>query len=126
MQKPNAIGWFDLYVGDMGRATAFYETVFQRRLVPMADPSGETVMHSFPAEMGTYGAGGALVHSPHGRPGPGGTMVYFSVDDCGVEANRVVAAGGRLLRPKFSTDEFGWVALCVDTEGNPFGLSSMR
>jgi uncharacterized protein len=83
-------------------------------------------MHSFPTDMGSYGAAGALLRSPHGRPGPGGTLVYFSVHDCAVEASRVAAASGRLLRPKFSIGEFGWVALCTDTEGNPFGLSSMR
>ena len=126
MQRPNAVGWFDLYVDDMDRATTFYETVFQRSLVPLGDPSGESVMNSFPADMGAHGAGGALVRSAHGRPGTGGTMVYFSVEDCAVEAGRVVAAGGQLLRPKFSIGEFGWVALCADTEGNPFGLSSMR
>jgi uncharacterized protein len=126
MHKPNAIGWFDLYVDDMERATAFYETVFQRRLAPIGDPTGETAMYSFPADMGSYGAGGALVRSAHSRLGPGGTLVYFSVEDCAVEAGRVAAAGGRLLRPKFSIGEFGWVALCADTEGNPFGLSSMR
>jgi predicted enzyme related to lactoylglutathione lyase len=126
MKTPNAIGWFDQYVDDLDRATAFYETVFQRRLAPIGDPTGETVMRSFPADMTVYGAGGALVRSPQGRPGPGGTLIYFSVDDCAVEAGRVEAAGGRLLRPKFSIGEFGWVTLCADTEGNPFGLSSMR
>jgi uncharacterized protein len=126
MPTPNAIGWFDLYVDDMNRATAFYEAVFQRRLEPIGDPTGETLTHSFPAQMGAYGAGGALVRSPYGRPGPGGTLIYFTVDDCAVEAERAAAAGGRLVRPKFSIGEFGWVALCMDTEGNLFGLSSMR
>ncbi len=81
MHKPNAIGWFDLYVDDMDRATVFYETVLQRRLAPIGDPTGETAMNSFPADMGAYGAGGALVRSPHSRPGPGGTLIYFSVED---------------------------------------------
>jgi uncharacterized protein len=123
---PNAIGWFDLYVQDMDRAAAFYETVFQRPLAPVGDPTGETVMRSFPADMSAYGAGGALVRSPHGRPGPGGTLIYFSVEDCAVQASRVPAAGGRVLRPKFSIGEFGWVALVADTEGNVVGLNSMR
>jgi uncharacterized protein len=99
---------------------------WSRRPAAIGDPTGETMMNSFPADMGTYGAGGALVRSPHSRPGPGGTLIYFSVEDCAVEAARVAAAGGRLLRPKFSIGEFGWVALCADTEGNLFGLSSMR
>jgi predicted enzyme related to lactoylglutathione lyase len=76
--------------------------------------------------MQAYGAGGALVKSAHTRPGIGGTTVYFSVGDCAVEAARVVAAGGTIVRPKFSIGTFGWVALCMDTEGNLFGLSSMQ
>ncbi|MBE9157065.1 VOC family protein [Nodosilinea sp. LEGE 06152] len=126
MKKVNAIGWFDLYVEDMDRAVAFYEAIFQQQLEPIGDPTGETIMRGFPADMGAYGAAGALVKSPHGRPGPGGTMIYFSVNDCTEEQTRVAAAGGKILRPKFSIGQFGWVALCMDTEGNVFGLNSMR
>ncbi len=126
MAKSNAIGWFDIYVTDMNRAVAFYESVLQQKLAPIGDPTGETQMMSFPADMGVYGAGGALVKSSHARPGAGGTLVYFSVEDCAQEESRVVAAGGKVVRPKFSIEEFGWVSLCEDTEGNLFGLSSMK
>jgi uncharacterized protein len=126
MDKVNAIGWFDVYVEDMDRAVVFYQAVLQRRLEPIGDPTGETVMQSFPANMNAYGAAGALVKSPHARPGLGGTMIYFSVDDCAVEESRVAAAGGKIVRPKFSIGQFGWVTLCMDTEGNMFGLNSMR
>lgn len=126
MAKSNAIGWFDIYVTDMNRAVAFYESVLQQKLAPIGDPTGETQMMSFPADMGVYGAGGDLVKSSHARPGAGGTLVYFSVEDCAQEEARVVAAGGKVVRPKFSIGEFGWVSLCEDTEGNLFGLSSMK
>jgi uncharacterized protein len=126
MAKMNAIGWFDIYVADMNRAVAFYENVLQQKLVPLGDPTGETQMMSFPADMSAYGAGGALVKSAYARPGAGGTMVYFSVEDCAKEESRVAAAGGKVMRPKFSIGEFGWVTLCEDTEGNLFGLSSMK
>lgn len=126
MAKSNAIGWFDIYVTDMNRAVAFYESVLQQKLAPIGDPTGETQMMSFPADMGVYGAGGALVKSSHARPGAGDTLVYFSVEDCAQEESRVVAAGGKVVRPKFSIGEFGWVSLCEDTEGNLFGLSSMK
>lgn len=126
MAKSNAIGWFDIYVTDMNRAVAFYESVLQQKLAPIGDPTGETQMMSFPADMGMYGVGGALVKSSHARPGAGGTLVYFSVEDCAQEESRVVAAGGKVVRPKFSIGEFGWVSLCEDTEGNLFGLSSMK
>jgi uncharacterized protein len=84
------------------------------------------VMRGFPANMNAYGAAGALVKAAHARPGPGGTLIYFSVADCAVEQARVVAAGGQVLRSKFSIGQFGWVTVCMDTEGNPFGLSSMQ
>jgi predicted enzyme related to lactoylglutathione lyase len=61
MQTSNAIGWFDLYVDDLERAAAFYEAVFQQRLEPMGDPTGETAMRAFPSNMQAYGAAGALV-----------------------------------------------------------------
>ena len=83
-------------------------------------------MMGFPTDMGVYGAGGALVKSSHARPGAGGTLVYFSVEDCMKEESRIAAAGGKVVRSKFSIGEFGWVTLCEDTEGNLFGLSSMK
>ena len=126
MAKTNAVGWFDIYVNDLKRATAFYEAVLGQKLEAMGDPTGETQMMSFPTDMGTYGAGGALVKSEYAQPGAGGTVLYFSVEDCAVEESRVEAAGGKLVRPKFSIGEFGWVSLCQDTEGNIFGLNSMK
>jgi uncharacterized protein len=126
MDKPNAIGWFDIYVEDMDRAVRFYEHVLGQKLEQIVDPTGETQMMSFPSNMAAYGASGALVKSKHSRPGIGGTMVYFSVEDCAVQESRVIAANGKIVRSKFSIGEFGWVTLCMDTEGNMFGLNSMN
>jgi uncharacterized protein len=126
MANNNAIGWFDIYVTDMDRAAKFYETVIQQKLEPMGDSTGETQMMSFVTDMGIYGAGGALVKSEFSKPGIGGTMVYFSTNECTTEESRVQKAGGKVIRPKFSIGEFGYVSLCQDTEGNMFGLSSMQ
>ncbi len=126
MAKSNAIGWFDIYVDDMNRAVTFYENVLQQKLEPIGDPTGETQMMGFATDMGIYGAGGALVKSNYARPGQGGTLVYFSVADCAHAESQVPAAGGKVIRSKFSIGDFGWVALCQDTEGNLFGLSSMK
>jgi len=126
MTKMNAVGWFDIYVDELDRAVAFYETVLGCKLEPINDPTGEAQMMSFPADMSSYGAGGALTKSEHAGPGIGGTIVYFSAEDCAVEQGRVADAGGTVVRPKFSIGEFGWVALCQDTEGNLFGLNSLK
>ncbi len=126
MPKMNAIGWFDIFVDELDRAVAFYETVLDCKLEPIGDPTGETRMMSFPADMSAYGAGGALTKAPHASPGIGGTIVYFNSEDCAVEEARVDAAGGKVIRTRFSIGEFGWVTLCQDTEGNMFGISSMK
>lgn len=126
MTKMNAVGWFDIFVDDMDRAVAFYETVLGSKLEAMGDPTGESQMMSFPAEMSAYGAGGALTKAPHAGPGPGGTVVYFMVEDCAVEEARAEAAGGAVVRPKFSIGEFGFVSLLQDSEGNIFGLNSLK
>lgn len=126
MKQNNAIGWFDIFVDDLDRATAFYEEVFTRKLEPLGDPTGENRMMSFPPDMNTYGAGGALSKSAHGKPGVGGTVIYFQSDDCAVEEARVSAAGGQVVRPKFSIGEFGFVSLAMDTEGNLFGIASTK
>lgn len=126
MTNPNAVGWFDIFVNDLNRAVAFYETMLGSKLEPMGDPTGESQMMSFPAEMSAYGAGGALTKAPYAGPGVGGTIVYFMVEDCALQQERVVEAGGSVVRPKFSIGDFGWVLLCQDTEGNMIGFNSMK
>lgn len=126
MTKMNAVGWFDIYVDDLDRAVAFYEAMLDAKLEPMGDPTGESQMMSFPAEMSAYGAGGALTKAPHAGPGVGGTIVYFMTEDCAVQQERAVKAGGQIIRPKFSIGDFGWVLLCQDTEGNMIGFNSMK
>ena len=124
--KNNPVGWFEIYVQDMNRAKAFYETVFAGELTKLPGPDFE--MWSFPMECndGGSGAPGALIHMPGCPSGGGGTLVYFSCDDCAAEAARVVPAGGAIFKEKFSIGQYGFIALVKDTEGNLIGLHSMK
>jgi len=125
--KQNAIGWFDIYVNDMDRAATFYQSVFKKELENIGDPTdSKVIMKSFPTDMAAYGAGGALVKRAGAGPVTGGTIVYFGVEDCAIEESRVESAGGKVINAKMSIGEFGWVSTCMDTEGNMFGLSSMK
>jgi len=126
MTKMNAVGWFDIYVNEMARAERFYKTVLEADLEDMADPTGETEMKSFAGDMGAYGAAGALVKTPYAKPGTGGTQIYFSVEDCATQQSRIQAAGGQVIRPKFSIGEYGYVMLAHDTEGNLIGFNSLK
>jgi predicted enzyme related to lactoylglutathione lyase len=120
----NPVNWFEIYVQDMGRARAFYETVLARKTEKLDSP--EIEMWAFRGDMETHGAGGALVHMPGMPSGGNSTIVYFYSEDCAVEAGRVAAAGGRVMKEKFSIGAYGFIALAYDTEGNIFGLHSLK
>lgn len=121
----NPVGWFEIYVDDMGRAKQFYETVFGVSLEVLSDPTEDGVeMHAFPSDMENYGASGALVKLEGFPAGGNSTLVYFSCADCAVEESRVEQAGGGVDRSKMSIGEYGFITLARDTEGNMFGLHS--
>jgi predicted enzyme related to lactoylglutathione lyase len=120
----NAVSWFEIYVQDMPRARAFYEKVFDRKLDRL--DSGDLEMWAFHGVMDKYGSGGALVRIPGVPSGGMGTIVYFECQDCAVEGARVAGAGGRIHREKTSIGQYGFIVLAVDTEGNMFGLHSMK
>ena len=122
--KGNPVRWFEIYVQDMARARAFYETVFAAKLEPIG--SGDLEMWGFPQARGESGASGSLVRAAGVPTGGTGTLVYFGCDDCAIEAARVAGAGGRLHRDKMSIGQYGFVALAFDTEGNLFGMHSLR
>jgi len=110
----NPVGWFDIFVTDMDRAKTFYESVLNIQLDDMGDPSDESiVMKTFPSDMSQYGATGALVKMEGVPVGQNSVVVYFSCEDCSVEASRVESASGKVVRPKYSIGEYGFVALVV-------------
>ena len=120
----NPVGWFEIYVQDMKRAKAFYESVFGVQLSKLESPGLE--MWAFPMERDASGAAGALVHMPGFPSGANSGLVYFICDDCAVEAEKAGRAGGKIQKPKFSIGEYGHIAHVVDTEGNMIGLHSMN
>ncbi len=123
----NPVAWFDIYVDDMDRAKAFYESTLDVKMGDLGDPSDPNiVMKAFPSEMETYGATGALVKMKGATVGQNSVIVYFACDDCAVEESRVESAGGQVAKPKYSIGEFGFVSLVIDTEGNMIGLHSRK
>jgi predicted enzyme related to lactoylglutathione lyase len=122
--KHNPVGWFEIYVQDMPRAKAFYESVLGATLESL--PSPEVEMWSFPMQQSASGAAGALVKMAGFPSGGNSVIVYFMCDDCAVEEARVQGAGGKVEKPKMSIGQYGFISLVVDTEGNMIGLHSMQ
>ncbi len=125
----NPVGWFEIYVNDMSRAKKFYEAMLEVQLNELVVPSemddDAFQMLSFPFVPDEPNASGALVKTVGMDPGGNSVLVYFSCDDCSIEESRVDGAGGKVVKPKFSIGEHGYCSICMDTEGNTFGLHSM-
>ena len=51
------------------------------------------------------------------------TVDVASVDKA---VKKVIAAGGKVLRPKVAIPTMGWIAYCADPDGNAFGLMEMN
>jgi predicted enzyme related to lactoylglutathione lyase len=123
----NPVVWFEIYVNDYGRASKFYETVLQVTLQDMPDPNNSGLkMAAFPMQAERPNASGALIKMEAVKAGGNSTIVYFDCDDCSIEEARVPGAGGKISRSKTSIGQHGFMSLCIDTEGNMFGLHSMK
>ncbi len=120
----NPVNWFEIATKDLERAKEFYSIVFKKefQLIDMPDAK----MYMFAGGPDLKGAAGALVQSEQNIPNPNGTTVYFECDDVANEASRVEKSGGKLLFPKTSIGEFGFISQFIDTEGNRIGLHSHK
>lgn len=124
--EENPVRWFEIYVQDVSAARQFYEAVLAKKLERLDAPGpGILEMWMFPSQQGAAGSAGALTHMKDGPTGGNSVIVYFGCKDCAVEAQRAPAAGGKIVKDKFSIGQHGYIALVSDTEGNVVGLHSM-
>ena len=123
----NPVTWFEIYVDDISRAQKFYETVLDVKMQDLPDPNDTSIkMTAFPIQMDKPNASGALVKMEGFKAGGNSTIVYFDSADCNKEEQRVEKAGGKILKKKMPIGEHGFMSLCKDTEGNMFGIHSMK
>jgi len=122
----NALNWFEIAVNDLSRAKEFYNQIFgiemaQRDMMGMS-------MAFFPTDDSTGKVSGALVQSQMHTPSPTGSFIYLNGNpDLALVLDRVEAAGGQVQMPKtFISNEVGYMAFILDTEGNKVGLHSYQ
>lgn len=125
----NPVTWFEIYVEDMNRAATFYQTVLATKLEVLSTPTEANEglsMMAFPMNMNGAGASGALCKMKGCVSGNNSTVVYFESEDCAIEEARIEAAGGKIHKSKMSIGQYGFIVLALDTEGNMFGLHSVK
>ena len=118
----NPVSWFEIPVTDMERAKRFYENVFGIQLTSFN--MGPLYMAWFPMAQGASGSTGSLVKAESYVPSHAGSMVYFGVDDIDATLAKVSKSGGKILNPKISIGQYGFVGHFEDCEGNRVALHS--
>lgn len=124
MMNTNPVGWFDLNVANLDRAKKFYATVFNLELTDAPIEWGKQSF--FPFNQENPNISGALVEKTDFVPSSNNTVIYFDTEDNIAEEKRIEKAGGKVLQPKMSIGEFGFISIFIDTEGNTVGLHSRK
>jgi predicted enzyme related to lactoylglutathione lyase len=122
----NAIDWFAIPVVELERARRFYCAMLGlESMENMETPNGTCAL--FPCAEG--GVGGSLNPFMGFKPtDDSGVTVWLNAgEDLQVALDRVPSAGGKVLQEKTPiSDEYGFMAMVLDTEGNRIGLHSMK
>ncbi len=120
----NALNWFEISVTDIARAKKFYEEVFSIKMEETE--MGGMLMAFFPYDMNSGKVGGGLAQSPYHKPSADGVKVYLNGNpDLSVALDKVQGAGGSVIMPKTKiTDDIGYMAAFIDSEGNAISLHS--
>ena len=109
---------FDIATDDPERAKKFYEGLFDWK---MESPPGMTDYYLIETKdlNGARGIGGGL--GKRGEPGQRITS-YIGVNSIEEYATKVEKLGGKVVQPKMTVPGWGYLAICLDTEDNMFGL----
>ena len=124
--KENTINWFEISVTDIKRATKFYETIFSIKMEQQE--MMERKMALFPSENMNGKVSGALVKSAQHKPSTDGVVLYLNGNpDLSVALVKIEKAGGKVAMPKTHiSNDIGYMAIFIDSEGNKVALHSNK
>jgi uncharacterized protein len=120
IKKYNPVVYFEIPVLDIDRATKFYSAVFNFTFEKEVIDKNEMAL--FPFEDESTGISGALAKGEIYKPTKDGVVIYFKSENIDSALQLAVANGGKVLYPKTSNGELGFVAEFEDSEGNRIAL----
>jgi len=120
----NLCAMFEISVEDFNRAKEFYESILEIEITEMNVL--DTQIGMFPME--GYLNWGCISKCDQHRPSKDGTLIYLNADsDIEGMLEKITSAGGEILTPKTKlSNEFGFIAVFVDTEGNRIALHALK
>lgn len=116
-----AIVHFDLAADDVERAKDFYSKLFDWKIEKLPSPPGAPEYWLIETKdlKGKPGVGGGMAK----REKPDQKIVNFvEVESIDGSLKQVERLGGKIVEPKWAIPGMGYIATCLDTEGNQFGL----
>lgn len=115
------VSWFEIPALDFDQAVSFYNTIFNIEMT--RNITDVNSMAFFPV---TSGIGGAVIYGPGSIPSDKGPLIYLNGgNDLSIVLNKVEKAGGRIIMPKtIISDEEGYFAIFIDSQGNKLALHS--
>ena len=122
----NTLNWFDISVSDIARAKKFYETIFSIEMTE-TEMMGMK-MAFFPSENMNGKVSGGLTQGPMHKPSADGAKIYLNANpDMEAILAKIAPAGGTVTMPKTKiSDDIGFMAFFMDTEGNGMALHSNK
>jgi hypothetical protein len=121
----NRVVHFEINADDVQRAAKFYRAVFGWKIEPWGPPE-YGYMHVETGDATEPGIDGGIWKGEGSRAPKGSRLNAFN---CSIEVShidetlkKVKDAGGAVTKEKSQIPGVGWLAMCMDTEGNTFGV----
>lgn len=119
----NYVSWFEIPAVNFQQAVDFYNHIYGIDMEKNFD--GKYAMAFFPAN---NGVGGAIVAGPGSTPSDSGPLIYLNAGgNLNAILQKIESAGGRIVMPKtLISEESGYFAIFIDSEGNKLALHSKK
>jgi predicted enzyme related to lactoylglutathione lyase len=120
----NALNWFEIPVEDTARAKKFYETILDVEMQTQDMMGIEMTFLPYDMSGQSGKVSGALVKGEMYKPSVDGAVVYLNANpSIQTVIDKIESAGGKVIMPrKQITEEIGYMALFIDSEGNRVAL----
>jgi len=113
---------FEIAADDVNRAQEFYKKVFGWTMQRMSNPvRPEEDYWTFETrdDEGNQGLSGGLMK----RQSPQQTVTnYITVSSIDEYSSKINQSGGKIIIPKTTLPDMGFISVCLDSENNMFGL----
>lgn len=116
------VQYFEIPADDMERAQKFYKQVFgwdMQKWDNKENSNQEYYMFETRDEKGNSGIGGGMIK----RQSPRDPITnYITVPSIDEYTSKIEQSGGMIVVPKTNVPDMGFIAVCLDSENNVFGI----